>query len=52
MSGISPVPILGAHPTSQYPNLNLLVSGLPVSVKVAHAKVRRDGYRQPRPEKR
>ncbi|GAB3396093.1 hypothetical protein GCM10027360_91150 [Amycolatopsis echigonensis] len=35
------------HPTSQYTNLNLLVSGLPVSVKAPHAKVRRDGYRQP-----
>lgn len=33
------------HPTSQYTNLNLLVSGLPVSVKRAHTKVRRDGYR-------
>jgi len=36
----------GAPPTSQYANLNLLVSGLPVSVKAPHAKVRRDGYRQ------
>jgi hypothetical protein len=32
------------HPTSQYTNLNLLVSGLPVSVKTAHAKIRRTGY--------
>jgi hypothetical protein len=27
------------HPTSQYTNLNLLVSGLPVSAKAAHAKI-------------
>ncbi|WP_106965008.1 hypothetical protein [Amycolatopsis orientalis] len=40
------------HPTSQYTNLNLLVSGLPVSVKPAHAKVRRQGYGKSRRKQR
>lgn len=44
---LSMLPMFWVHPTRQYTNLNLLVSGLPVSVKAPHAKVRRDGYRQP-----
>jgi hypothetical protein len=36
------------HPTRQYTNLNLLVNGLPVILKAAHAKVRRGGYRRTR----
>ncbi|GAA5169402.1 hypothetical protein [Amycolatopsis dongchuanensis] len=47
-----PGTVCAVHPTSQYTNLNLLVSGLPISVKPAHAKVRRDGYRQPHPSTR
>jgi hypothetical protein len=34
------------HPTRQYTNLNLLVNGVPVAVKAAHAKNLRDGYRR------
>lgn len=37
---------LGA-PNKPVYDLNVLVNGLPVSVKAPHVKVRRDGYRQP-----